>query len=155
MEITTLANHLHESKTIAQWIFDEWGSESTTFESVHEKILLMANKGPPLILLAKNNNELMGSVELKFFENPDYKEYKHWLGGLYVSSDFRRQGVANQLINEVKLKMSIFNIKKLYLQTEKKNIQLYQKHGFKIIHDTFHQRLNVDISIMVFDINHK
>lgn len=148
MEISLLADKPHESKVIAQWYFDEWASiaPDMTIGQVHEKVSKAINRDQvPLTVLAHQNNELVGVAELKLRENKNYHEYKHWLGGIFVNSDYRGQGISNILINKVKENAIRLGVECLHLQCENHNVALYKKHGFNVLHKANHGKIEVVI----------
>jgi putative hydrolase of the HAD superfamily len=148
MNISLLADHPHESNTIAQWYYDEWLSSipGITIERISEKIAKSNNRTKvPLILLSYINNELVGVVELKFRENKNYPDYEHWLGGLYVKPQHRGQGISHSLIEEAKKHAIQLGVTEIYLQCESKNIELYKKHHFSVLHSASHGETPVTI----------
>jgi len=105
MEISLLADNPQESKVIARWYYDEWASiaPDMTIGQIQEKVAKAINRDQvPLIVLAHQNNELVGVAELKFRENKNHPEYEHWLDGLFVTPDYRGQGISNLLIKKSK-----------------------------------------------------
>jgi GNAT superfamily N-acetyltransferase len=57
-----------------------------------------------------------------------------WLGGVYVDSDYRGQGVAKIVVNSVIEEAKSRGIKALYLQTEDLSGGLYAELGWKKLH---------------------
>ncbi|RYE54474.1 MAG: GNAT family N-acetyltransferase [Sphingobacteriales bacterium] len=153
MKITFLADMPEESLKIAQWYFDEWGYTvpGITVEMVHEKVLDKSRSRTdiPLIFIIHEDKELVGVTELKLRENKHFPEYEHWVGGVYVSPNYRGQGYASALISKAKTHTSDLGIKSLYLQCEDHNIDLYLKHDFKVLHNSEHN--SVKTTIMVHD----
>ncbi|MBF9002354.1 MULTISPECIES: GNAT family N-acetyltransferase [Vibrio] len=148
MEISLLAEHPHCVPEIAQWYFTEWASKSPT--GTLEKVIVdvkarSENRDKlPLSYIGLQNGVLAGVVELKFREHKKYPEYEHWLGGVYVKSDFRKQGVAKAIIVKALSHADSLGISELYLQTEEKNVSLYAQFGFKELH-----KAELGITIMV------
>jgi putative hydrolase of the HAD superfamily len=155
MRISLLADYPHETVKIAQWYYDEWLSNipGLTVEKVAEKISNSNNRSElPLILLGHKRGELVGVVELKNNENKNYPEYEHWLGGLYVKPDYRGEGLSHALIEEAKKRADQLGIKKLYLQCESDNIELYERHNFLSLHNATHSGIPVTIMLWSNDI---
>lgn len=148
IKISLLADHPLESKKIAQWYFDEWLHEipELTVNRISEKMSKSINRNSlPIMLLAHLNSSLIGVVELKISENSSHPEYTPWLGGLYIKPNFRGNGYSNTLIGEAKQTAINLGNDHLFLQCEKKNIGLYKKHGFKVLHDSSHGKFSVTI----------
>lgn len=149
MKISFLADHPHESSQIAKWYFDEWSylSPKISLEMVHEKVLekTTSRNNFPLSFVAHDDQELTGVIELKFRENKNYPEYTYWLGGVFVSPKYRGRGIASMLIEKGKSHSATLGVKPLYLQCESQNVGLYQKHGFKKLHQAQHHDISTTI----------
>ena len=149
MEVTLLAQYPHEAKTIAHWYYNEWAchvenvSQAMVLKDVRKKSL---NKNKvPLAFIAREDDELVGVVEIKVRENPNYPEYKYWLAGVFVPPSARGLGISNLLISNALNKAKELGVLKLYLQCETHNIKLYQKHGFQTLHlaDKYHSSVMI------------
>ncbi|MGY0216394.1 GNAT family N-acetyltransferase [Endozoicomonadaceae bacterium StTr2] len=153
MKISLLADHPHESEKIAQWYFDEWAhtAPGMTLEKVIEKVREKAcNRNEiPFAFVIHEDQELTGVAELKFRENSNHPEYEHWVGGIYVNPQHRGKGYAGILIARAKDYAREEGIKSLYLQCEDHNIDLYLKHGFRVLHQAGHHEITT--TIMVWD----
>jgi len=153
MDISLLADKPEASGIIAQWYYDEWLSNVSdiTVERVHEQVSKTGNRGKvPLTVIALKNEEFIGAVQLKLYENKCYPEYQHWLGGMYVKPQYRGQGISSVLIKQALIHALQVNVACLYLQCESHNIGLYQKHGFKFLHEGKHR---MPVSIMMLELN--
>ncbi|CAI2390266.1 GNAT family N-acetyltransferase [Alteromonas macleodii] len=83
--------------------------------------------------MATENNEAIGAVELKLYENKQY-DYKHWLGGLFVIPSYRRLGIGRKLIQLALDHSQKLGIGVLYLQCKNEHSSLYRSFGFTRIH---------------------
>ena len=152
MKIKLLAEHPSAIPTIARWYFDEWGhiDPTNSYEKTCERIQSKLNTDIlPLHLIALNeeNNELLGVAQLKIREMDIYPEYEYWLGGVFVSKNARKQGIASKLVEAAINKAKTLNIKTLYLQTESKDDGcLYGKLGWRGIEQVNYH--NVDVLVM-------
>ncbi len=150
MEFCLLADDPAAADTVAQWYFDEWCRDTGrhSFEFVRENVSAATNReSAPMLVLAKANEVLVGAAELKLREMDMFPEYQHWLGGVYVQSHVRSQGVASALVGEVMRRARQAGIDKLYLQTEDLSGGLYTKFGFKPLHQV--DSKGVLVSVMV------
>ena len=151
MQIGLLADHPDAVSTITRWYFDEWShiapevTEAWLFQRIKEKA--MNSHALPLALVAYDDEELVGVVELKIRENTHYPEYEHWLGGVYVARAHRKKGIASALFNAAKEKAQQLGISVLYLQCEQHNITLYRQHGFCVLHTAMHHRMTTTIMV--------
>ena len=152
MEVSFLADCPHESLKIAKWYFDEWGYTvpNITLDMVHQKVIEKSKnrKDIPLIITIHEKEELVGVAELKYRENKNHPEYEHWVGGIYVSPYHRGKGYSSTLIASTKDHALKLGLKSLYLQCEDKNINLYLKNGFHVLHQAEHN--SVKTTIMEF-----
>ncbi|MCP4321686.1 MAG: GNAT family N-acetyltransferase [Alteromonadales bacterium] len=139
MEISLLADCPHEAPQIANWYFEEWAShlpnvtEKMVLEDISQKAL---NRTVPLILVAIENGILVGVLELKLRENKYYPEYEHWIGGVFVASKYRGNGIAKRLLTEAKKIATSFSLGQLYLQCESHNVGLYRGQAFDALHQS-------------------
>jgi putative hydrolase of the HAD superfamily len=144
MKISLLAEHPYEVSKIATWYFEEWASKipNTTVEMVREDIARKAkNRDIPLNLVAHDKVNLVGTLELKLRENKHYPDYKYWVGGVYVPSEFRGNGIAKNLLNKAKEIAVSCGVVTLYLECESHNVSLYSSQDFKALHQsTSHHR---------------
>ncbi len=154
MEISLLADHPNESAKIAKWYYDEWASiaPDVTLDMVHDSVVQKSvnRDSIPLSLVAHQDDELVGTLELKFRENKNYPEYEHWVGGVFVEPRFRNNGIASQLISEAKQMARNFGVRTLYLQCESHNVELYENHGFKKLHQAPHHEIETTIMAWSF-----
>jgi len=139
------------SNIIAKWYYDEWGTDnaSMTLEAMHDIVQKKTanNDQLPLSLVIFVDDHIAGVAELKYRENKNFPEYTHWLGGIFVAPQYRGLGLASKLINKAKAVAEKLNVKQLYLQTEPKNIRLYEGHNFKQLHTADH--MGIQTTIMV------
>lgn len=152
MEISLLADHPDYAPKIAKWYFDEWAhiAPNITEEIVLEKVIEKSlNRDQiPLALVASEDGELVGVLELKIRENKNYPEYEYWVGGVFTNPANRGLGVASQLLKKAKELAIDFGIQNLYLQCESFNIPLYLNHDFKALHQAQHH--DAETTIMVW-----
>lgn len=150
MEFLLLADEPLAVETVASWYFEQWCRESGRYtkEQVLAKVSAATNRtDPPLLILAKLNNELVGAAELKIREMEAYPDYEFWLGGVYVTSHARGYGVASALVNQALRRARAAGIKQLYLQTEDLTGGLYVRHGFVPVAKV--ESKGIDVLIMV------
>lgn len=133
-----LADEPEAVGTVSNWYFNEWASRvaNMTVDKVKARLSqATCRNNAPMLILAKDRNEIIGAAELKNREMDIYPDYEHWIGGVYVVSPFRGQGIASKMVKHLLGIAKNANIKKLYLQTEKVNGGLYAKLGFKPIEE--------------------
>lgn len=136
MNFAYLADRPDAIPIIAKWYFNEWGylRDVSSIEKTIQILQQYLNRDKiPLILLAIENDEIAGAVQLKYYEMDLYPEKEHWLGGVYVSDKYRRKKIAGKLVNKAIEVARNNNVETLYLQTEKLDGGLYQRLGWKPI----------------------
>ena len=159
MKISLLIDYPEAVGKIAKWHYHEGGhlSLEMTEEVIYQKVLEKAAHRDviPLAIVVHHEKELIGVLELKRHENKNYPEYEYWIGGVFVDPIWRGQGGAGSMIAMAKEKAKQLGITTLYLQCESRNIDLYQRHGFIIIHQAYYH--NIETTIMQFEVllNHK
>ncbi|MBS2783996.1 GNAT family N-acetyltransferase [Aeromonas salmonicida] len=150
MEISLLADHPHHVSTIVGWYFDEWASHvpGVTKEMVRKKVEIKAsNRDIPFSLVAHDEEELVGTLELKIQENKKYPEYEFWIGGVYVPSAHRRKGIAKKLMSAAREIAVSRGVSTLYLQCETHNVDFYRDQGFNVIHQSTHGHWETTIMV--------
>lgn len=79
------------------------------------------------MVLATEDTEVIGAAELKYREMSIYPEKEHWLGGVFVSREYRGRGVASTLIERVVEIAEWFRVEVLHLQTARLGGGLYSR----------------------------
>src|SRR5687767_14874313 len=92
-----LADRPDAVQTVAEWDYEEWGKVSgnsvqKTIERIKER--LNCDK-PPLYILAILEDKVLGFAQFKRSGMSIYPEKEFWLGGTFVSPEFRRCGVGS------------------------------------------------------------
>ncbi len=119
---------------LANWYFTEWGYEvpNRTLD-VEEKDLResLENDELPIIIIATDQETLLGAGQIKRQEMSIYPAKEYWIGGIFVGKENRGKGIAQQIIKQL---LGIAKAKKmdtLYLQTEALDGGLYARLGWK------------------------
>ncbi|MGR5094749.1 GNAT family N-acetyltransferase [Vibrio maritimus] len=123
--------------TVIDWYFSAWGKRdpSNTLESYTQKLETFLQDGSiPAHLVICDNERLIATAHIRKHEIPSYVDYENWLGGVFVDSDYRGQGVAEIVVNSVIEEAEALGITALYLQTEDLSGGLYAKLGWKKLH---------------------
>ena len=109
----TAPSHL---KPLSEWVVSEWGE----VESVE-------NVPPPL--LAIEGEELRGGLIFSRFRKPDGKGLGLWVKALFVSPEYRRKGIASQLVQAAETEAANTGERELYALTDVPT--LYQNLGWR------------------------
>ena len=97
----------------------------------------------PLMLVALDQEEVLGAVQLKYREMSIYPDYEHWLGGVYVAKDYRGKKIAEQMINKLIEIAKSLGVEKLHLQTEYLNGGLYRQLGWHELEQVNYRGIDV------------
>lgn len=146
MKLVYFADQPDALMTIAKWYFDEWGylGAGTSVDEVAGKIHVYLNRDRiPLMILATEEDEPVGVVQLKFREMDIYPEKEHWLGGVYVAAQHRGKGIASKLINKALADAKSLGVEILHLQTELLNAGLYRSLGWQPLEQVNYHGLDV------------
>jgi len=146
MELGLLADNEGALPILAGWYFEEWGhlKKGNTLKKIIEKLQDFMNKDKiPLILLASEAGSVVGAAQLKYREMDIYPEKEHWLGGVYISKNYRGKRIAEKIIVELIPIAKQFGVNKLYLQTEYLCGGLYSRLGWQPIDKVNYHGVNV------------
>lgn len=149
MKFEFLANNKQSIPILAKWYFDEWEylQNENTFDKVIDKLNKFLNVDKvPLIILAKDGNEVLGAAQLKFREMDIYPEKEHWLGGVYVCEQNRGNKIAEKTITHIISISKKMGVSKLYLQTEDLTGGLYCSLGWEPLEQVNY--LGLDVLVM-------
>ena len=148
MRIELLSKNKDFIPEIVKWYYEEWGHSDyvNSIEEEINKLSIFLNEDKlPLILTAIEGDILVGVAQLKFFEMDIYPELEHWLGGVYVASDYRRRGIAKLIVEESKNVARKVGVQKLYLQTEYIDGGIYSQLGWKLVDKLIYNNVNVAV----------
>lgn len=120
---------------LAQWLFDQWDSvlgEKTPEVRVKKLQAHMNRDELPIAWIAHANRQLIGTAALRAHDLEGREELSPWLGGVFVSSPFRRQGIGTALCATVEDAARSRGIQTLYLFTLDKQ-RWYSRLGWTVI----------------------
>lgn len=136
MEFVFLADHPGALSLVAEWYYQQWGKEHgmTSVKKSEEILTDFLNRDQlPFIILARENDEILGAVQLKYYEMDIYPNREHWLGGVFVPEKHRGRKIARKLVKHATEFAESKGVDILYLQTEKLDGGLYKHLGWKPI----------------------
>lgn len=148
-----LGLHPESIPIIAQWHQDQWqhiSPDLTTQRRIKLYSTYTNTPDIPSCLLALVDNRAAGSASLVASDMDSHPHLGPWLASVYVHPDFRRRGIATQLIEKILQTARQTGVKTLYLFTPDQ-LNFYQKRGWKLIESGLYHGENIDI--MAFDLN--
>jgi len=149
MQIDYLKNRQEFIPKIAKWYLDEWAylMPQKSLKEVEVSLSIYLNIDQlPLMLIAIDDNKIVGTVQLKFREMSIYPNKEHWLGGVYVEESARGKDVAALMINELLVVAKNLGVELLHLQTLKLDGGLYKKLAWQAIEQVNYR--NEEVLIM-------
>jgi GNAT superfamily N-acetyltransferase len=120
VRISYLIEHPEYISQLAQWLFEQWDSilGEETPEARIKKLKTHMNRDKlPIAWVAHANGQLLGSAALRVHDLEGREDLTPWLGGVFVGSHFRRQGIGAALCTTVEDKARSRGIQTLYLFT--------------------------------------
>ncbi len=122
VNIDYLANHTHFIPTLAAWHHEQWQHLNPDDYDIaarcREYEIAAQTASIPLMLVAYEQNQPMGSTRLIMDDMETRPELFPWLASLFVHPHFRNQGIARQLIARLCEEAKRLGYEKLYLFTE-------------------------------------
>jgi GNAT superfamily N-acetyltransferase len=145
MNFVFLADREESIPTIADWYFAEWGHiTNLSVEAISAGMRNALNRDKiPLLVLAVENDEILGVAELKYREMPIYPDKQHWLGGVFVPPAHRGKGIASRLANRIAEIAGSLGVRTLHLQTGKLDGGLYARLGWTAYAQVYYRGLDV------------
>jgi predicted N-acetyltransferase YhbS len=149
MKIEYLADNTQFVPIVCDWFHEEWSylNPSRTEQQLYDVVESRLTKGViPTILIATENNELVGTVTLRNDEVEEETTLYPWLSSLYVAKNRRHKGVGELLTKACIEEANKNGFDKLYLFTDKEKLKKwYMKMGWKDLKTINHRSVPIDI----------
>jgi GNAT superfamily N-acetyltransferase len=129
-----LIEHPEYLPQLARWQFEEWDAilGEKTLDARIKKLKTHLNRDKlPIAWVAHANGQLLGSAALRVHDLEGREDLTPWLGGVFVGSDFRCQGIGASLCAAVEDEARSRAIHTLYLFTLDKQAW-YSRLGWSI-----------------------
>src|SRR5207247_10967209 len=120
VRISYLIEHQAYIPQLAQWLFEEWNSilGERTPDARVKKLQAHLNRDQlPIAWVARANGQLLGTAALRVHDLEGREDLTPWLGGVFVGSHFRSQGIGAALYAAVEDEARSRAIHTLYLFT--------------------------------------
>lgn len=135
VQISYLIEYPKYIPQLAKWLFEQWDSilgEKTPKARI-EKLKTHLNRDKlPIAWVAHANGQLLGTAALRVHDLEGREDLTPWLGGVFVGSHFRRQGIGAALRAAVEDEARSRGIHTLYLFTLDKQAW-YSRLGWSTI----------------------
>src|SRR5438105_15729657 len=143
VRISYLIEHSEYITQLAQWLFEHWGSilgEETPDVRIKKLKAHLNRDRLPIAWVAHANEQLLGTAALRVHDLEGREDLTPWLGGVFVGSHFRRQGIGTALCATVEDKARSRATRTLYLFTLDKQA-VYSRLGWTLLGPCgWHQR---------------
>jgi len=123
---------------VAAWIFDEWGhlTQGLTLDKVETHLQNHLNRDAiPLTVVANQDQLPVGTASLMLNDLSNRPELSPWLASVYVTPEYRKQGVGSQLVSAVEKIGHRLGVQKLYLFTPDQE-RFYARLGWSVLDHT-------------------
>src|SRR6185369_8106252 len=128
MEIGYLADHMEFVPILAEWHHHEWGE--FTLESTAAELRTHTGRSQiPTTVVAIDKGRVIGSTSLLVADLIGWEHLTPWIASVFVSPDYRGQGVARALIERAVDEARLLGIHDVYLFTASKETY-YAKLGW-------------------------
>lgn len=137
MQISNLRHYPTFADTIADRGWHAWWTESgVPLEDYRSHLNPMLEKdGIPAALVAHDDDRYIGSVLIIENDLDERPNYAPWIAALWVDSDFRRQGIAAQLITRSRAHIAQLGRDTCYLCATADKRPYYLKQGFTLLEE--------------------
>jgi GNAT superfamily N-acetyltransferase len=141
--ISYLSDHPEYIPQLAQWLFEQWDSilGEKTIETRIRKLQAHMNRDKlPIAWVAHADGQLLGTAALRVHDLEGREDLTPWLGGVFVSSDFRRRGIGAALCAVVEEEVRSRGIQTLYLFTLDKQAWYSRLDWIELCPCVWHER---------------
>lgn len=130
MQIIKLREHEEKLEQAANWFHQKWEIPLSAYQESMEACLHGSETIPQWYVMIHESEIIagLGIIENDFHNRKDLSPN---ICALYVEKDFRRQGIAEKLLQEACDDMKTQGIHKLYLVTN--HTHLYERYGWEFI----------------------
>ena len=122
---------------LAEWFDEEWGHQNpqSSLQSIQQELVGYLHKDQiPLAIVCLQDSLPVASASLRIREMESHPQYMHWLGGVYVHPDHRRQGVGSRLVEFTTAEAQRLKVEELYLYT-RTQVNFYARLGWFVIEE--------------------
>jgi GNAT superfamily N-acetyltransferase len=136
MQIDYLASYPQVIPELAELLFAEWPdlyqaaglTKADLITALQERSV---TSKLPLTLVAMDGTELVGAGSIKLSEEGTKAGLSPWLGGIYVKSNQRGQGLGAKIVTALEDKARALGVTKLYLSADTAE-HFYLKLGWQV-----------------------
>ena len=152
MEIKYLKDSKENITKVINWLYEQWGHNYEYGKQVWVKRInnRLEKKSIPTTFVALEKGEAVGTASLIKHDMDTRKDLTPWLADVFVLKDFRKRGIASELVKRVIEEAKKIGVSKLYLYSREAE-ELYKKLGWKVIERT--EYYGEEVPIMIYKID--
>jgi N-acetylglutamate synthase-like GNAT family acetyltransferase len=143
-----LADYPEYIPHVAQWLYDEWDYLGTDRDINNIIAQLHGNcrkDSLPMTFIMLHEGQPIGTAGLHLYDLGSHAYLPHWLSAVYITPEYRRQGLGKQLTVHATEKAFELGIDALYLATPDK-CGWYESFGWEFIETTaYNEQLTVSV----------
>jgi N-acetylglutamate synthase-like GNAT family acetyltransferase len=154
ISIFLLADVPQHLKTVAGWIFAEWGHliPGLTDGKVEEKLRTHLNRSAiPLSVVAISAGQPVGTASLMWTDMSSRSELSPWLASVFVAAEFRKRGIGSELVKAIEAISQTLQVQKLYLFTPDQ-AHFYTRLGWSVLEEMEYRGEHVVVMVKSWDI---
>jgi len=156
MKIEYLADNIALIPIISHWHHEEWGYFNPG-DSVEKRIAILqthlGKKQIPTTFVSLSRGILLGSASLVVHDMDTRMDLYPWLANVYVTPEYRSQGIGTALVKRVVKEAVELGIEPLYLFTPDRE-GFYASLGWSVVERTEYREQKVVImALQIMDIN--
>lgn len=147
MEIIDLRKEPEHLQTLAKWHHAQWSylNPDTSLNSRIEKMQAYLNEQTiPTTLICKIGQQLVGSAAIVEHQMKTHPSITPWLAALFVTPDFRKRGIGEQLVRHIMqfARESGFNTLHLFTNHQQ---NFYTRLGWSKLYDESYHNSQVTL----------
>jgi len=146
VSVRELPNHGRVVRTLARWLFGEWGDLSRRPFHAYVRKVRESLRGDPLpfTVVAFAGRRPVGCASCWEQDMHIRLGLSPWLAAVYVDPAYRRRGIGSRLCREVEARARMLEYEKLHLFTPDRE-EFYQRMGWKTVERVVYRGQNVAI----------
>lgn len=130
MHIISLIDHPEMIDTMANWFHEKWGVPLEAYRESMEECL-QGTGAYPQWYVAVDDERIVGGLGVIENDFHDRKDLKPNVCAVYVEEEYRRRGIAGELLNHVCDDMRDRGLSTLYLVTD--HTGFYERYGWEFL----------------------
>ena len=130
IKVVNLADDTKYVEEVSTWAWEQWSKASgiKLEEIIYRTKHSLCKDRVPQVLIAKLNDELVGTVSIWYNDLPARQDLTPWLATLYIKKEYRGKGLGTFMQKKCVELAKELGYKKIYLMTDHENY--YERTGW-------------------------